>query len=92
MDEKENNKSLDDTAENLLQCCDVTPLHYEQYELRFDHYISDDVTGKRIRLEEPISVRALVPVSKTYRPTYAKNEILQRMIWEMDHKLKESED
>lgn len=69
---------------NLVECCDVTPLSYEQYELRFDHYLTDERTGKRIKLEEPITVRGVVPVSRTFNPTYLKNEIIERMIWEMN--------
>ena len=80
-----------DDKKPLQECCDVTPLNYEQYELRFDHYISDERTGKRIKLEEPIVVRGMVPVSRTYSPTYVKSEIIQRMIWEMNHKLREGE-
>ena len=76
----------------LQECCDVTSLNYEQYELRFDHYITDERTGKRIKLEEPIVVRGMVPVSRTYSPSYIKNETIERMIYELRHKLYESED
>ena len=82
------NKDMGDKI-SLQECCDVTPLNYEQYELRFDHYITDERTGKKIKLEEPIVIRAMVPVSRTYSPTYVKNETLQRMIWEMNHRLME---
>ena len=54
-------------------------------------WTTDERTGKRIKLEEPIVVRGMVPVSRTYSPTYVKNEIIQRMIWEMNHKLREGE-
>ena len=33
--------------EHVCECRDVTPLNYEQFELRFDHYITDERTGKR---------------------------------------------
>ena len=76
----------------LQQCCDVTPLNYEQYELRFDHYITDDRTGKKIRLEEPITMRCVVPSARTFNPTYIKGEIIERMLCELRHKLYESEE
>jgi len=76
----------------LQECCDVTPLSYEQYEIRFDHYISDERTGKKIRIEEPLIIRALVPTSKNYSPAYLKNETIERMIYELRHKLYESEE
>lgn len=82
------NKDLGDKIP-LQECCDVTPLNYEQYELRFDHYITDERTGKKIKLEEPIVIRSMVAISRTYSPAYVKNETLQRMIWEMNHKLME---
>ena len=76
---------------DVTPCCDITPLNYEQYEIRFDHFITDERTGKRIKLEEPLVVRAMVPIARTYSPTYVKNEIVQRLIWELNHKLKEGE-
>ena len=76
----------------LQECCDVTPLSFEQYEIRFDHYISDERTGKKIRIEEPITMRSVVTVSAKHSPAYLKNEIIERMIFELRRKLLESED
>ena len=76
---------------DVCECCDVTPLNYEQYELRFDHYITDERTGKKIRLEEPLVVRAVLPTARTYSSAYAKNEIIQRLLYEMNNKLRDEE-
>lgn len=76
---------------DVCECCDVTPLNYEQFELRFDHYIADEKTGKKIRLEEPLVVRAVLPIARIYSSAYAKNEIIQRLLYEMNDKLKEGE-
>lgn len=76
----------------LLECCDVTPLSYEQYELRFEHYLTDERTGKKIKLEEPLTIRAVVPSVRTFSAAYVKNDIIERMIWELHHKLYESEE
>lgn len=81
-----------DNKKELVECCDVTPLSFEQYELRFEHYFSDERTGKKIRMEEPITVRAVVTSSRNYSPAYMKNEIIERMLYEIRHKLYESED
>ena len=80
-----------DNKKELIECCDVTPLSYDQYELRLDHYISDKRTGKKIRLEEPICVRAVIPVSTKYSPAYIKNETIERMIYELRRRCYESE-
>ena len=67
---------------------------FEQYELRFDHYISDNKTGKKMRLEEPIIIRSVVSaMARKYdcNPVYVKNEILNRLCWEMRNRM-ESED
>lgn len=75
----------------LQECCDVTPLDYEQYELRFDHYIADERTGKRIRLEEPLVIKSVVAISSVHSSAYVKNEIIERMISELTWKLREGE-
>lgn len=78
--------------EKLVECCDVTPLDYEQYELRFDHYIADERTGKRIRLEEPLVIKSVVAMTRLHSSAYVKNEIIERMISELYRKLKKSGD
>lgn len=79
---------MDDNI-SKVECCDVTPFDYEQYELKFEHYISDDRTGRRIKLEEPIVIRCVSPVSNHSPYSYSQNEIIHKMIWEMEHKLKD---
>lgn len=80
-----------DNKKPLQECCDVTPMNYEQYELRFDHYITDERTGKKIKLEEPITMRCVIPSARTFNPTYVKGEIIERMLHELRNKLYESE-